>query len=89
MNTETALFWLQEMLTAVVALAAPPLIGAVVVGLAVAIFQAATSIQELTLSYVPKMVVVAIILFLSFGFMLQYAIGFTEQVIKIIPELVK
>lgn len=89
MNTETALFWLQEMLTAVVALAAPPLIGAVVVGLAVAIFQAATSIQELTLSYVPKMVVVAIILFLSFGFMLQYAIGFTEQVFKVIPELVK
>jgi len=88
MNAETALFWLQEMLTAVVALAAPPLIGAVVVGLAVAIFQAATSIQELTLSYVPKMVVVAIILFLSFGFMLQYAIGFTERVIEIIPELV-
>lgn len=88
MNTETALFWLQEMLTAVVALSAPPLIGAVVVGLAVAIFQAATSIQELTLSYVPKMVVVALILFFSFGFMLQYAIGFTERVIEIIPELI-
>jgi flagellar biosynthetic protein FliQ len=88
MNTETALFWLQEMLTAVVALSAPPLIAAVVVGLAVAIFQAATSIQELTLSYVPKMAIVAIILFLSFGFMLQYAIGFTERIFEIIPELV-
>lgn len=88
MNTETALFWLQEMLTAVVTLSAPPLIAAVVVGLAVAIFQAATSIQELTLSYVPKMAVVAIILFLSFGFMLQYAIGFTERILEIIPELV-
>ncbi len=88
MNTETALFWLQEMLTAVVTLSAPPLIAAVVVGLAVAIFQAATSIQELTLSYVPKMAVVAIILFLSFGFMLQYAIGFTERIFEIIPELV-
>lgn len=89
MNTETGLYWLQEMLTAVVALAAPPLVGAVVIGLAVAIFQAATSIQELTLSYVPKMLVVAVILFFSFGFMLQYAVGFMERVIEIIPELVK
>lgn len=88
MNVETALYWLQEMLEAVVTLSAPPLIGAMVIGLGVAIFQAATSIQELTLSYVPKMAVVAIILFLSFGFMLQFAIGFTERVIEIIPELV-
>jgi flagellar biosynthetic protein FliQ len=88
MNVETALYWLQEMLTAVVTLAAPPLIGAVVIGLGVAIFQAATSIQELTLSYVPKMVVVAIILFFAFGFMLQFAVGFTERVFQVIPELI-
>lgn len=88
MNIETALYWLQEMLTAVVALAGPPMIGALVIGLAVAIFQAATSIQELTLSYVPKMAVVAIILFLSFGFMLQYAVGFMERIFEIIPVLV-
>lgn len=88
MNIETALFWLQEMLSAVVALAAPPMIGAVIIGLAVAIFQAATSIQELTLSYVPKMIVVAIILFFSFGFMLQYAVGFMERIFEVIPQLV-
>lgn len=88
MNVETALYWLQEMLTAVVTLAAPPLIGALIIGLAVAIFQAATSIQELTLSYVPKMVVVALILFFSFGFMLQYTVGFMERIFEIIPQLV-
>lgn len=87
MNIETALHWLQEMLTAVVTLSAPPLIGALIVGLAVAIFQAATSIQELTLSYVPKMVVVALILFFSFGFMLNYAVGFMESIFEMIPEL--
>lgn len=87
MNVETALHWLQEMLTAVVTLAAPPMMGALVVGLIVAIFQAATSIQELTLSYVPKMIAVSIILFLSFGFMLQYAIGFMESIFEMIPEL--
>jgi len=87
MNIETALYWLQEMLTAVVTLAAPPMIGALVIGLIVAIFQAATSIQEMTLSYVPKMIVVAIILFLSFGFMLQYAVGFMERIFAMIPDL--
>ncbi|WP_138430781.1 flagellar biosynthetic protein FliQ [Fodinibius saliphilus] len=89
MNVETALHWLQEMLTAVVTLSAPPMMGALVIGLAVAIFQAATSIQEMTLSYVPKMIVVAIILFLSFGFMLQYAVGFTQSIFEMIPELAK
>lgn len=88
MNTETALYWLQEMLTAVVTLATPPMLGALVIGLAVAVFQAATSIQEMTLSYVPKMIVVAIILFFSFGFMLQYAVGFMERIFEMIPELV-
>lgn len=87
MNVETALYWIQEMLTAIVTLSAPPLIGALVIGLAVAVFQAATSIQELTLSYVPKMIVVALILFLSFGFMLQYAVGFMERIFEMIPEL--
>lgn len=88
MNIETALHWLQEMLTAVVALAAPPMIGALVIGLGVAIFQAATSIQEMTLSFVPKMIVVAAILFFSFGFMLQYAVGFMERILTIFPEMV-
>lgn len=88
MNIETALYWLQEMLTAVVTLAAPPMIGALVIGLIVAIFQAATSIQEMTLSYVPKMIVVAVILFLSFGFMLQFAVGFMERIFAMIPDLV-
>lgn len=88
MNVETALYWLQEMLTAIVVLSGPPLVGALIVGLSVAIFQAATSIQEMTLSYIPKMVVVVIILFFSFGFMLQYAIGFMHRIFEIIPQLI-
>ncbi len=63
MNTEIGLYWIQEMLTATVVLAGPLLIAALVVGLIVSIFQAATSIQEMTLSYVPKMVVIVIIMF--------------------------
>jgi len=87
MNIETGLYWLQEMLMIVVILTAPILTGALVVGLSVAIFQAATSIQEMTLSYVPKMIVVVIILFLTFGIMLQFAIDFTQRVFEFIPQI--
>ena len=87
MNVETGLYWLQEMLTALVVLSAPVLAGALIVGLTIAIFQAATSIQEMTLSYVPKMVVVVVILFFAFGFMLQYAIDFMQRIFEFIPEI--
>ena len=87
MNTETGLFWLQEALKAMVVLSGPVLIGALVVGLAIAIFQAVTTIQEMTLSYVPKMLAVVIILFLFLGFILQYAIDFMEQIFSFIAQI--
>jgi flagellar biosynthetic protein FliQ len=87
MNIETALYWLQEMLTAVVVLCGPVMAGALTVGLAVAIFQAATSIQEMTLSYIPKMATVVAILFIMFGFMLQFAVDFMTRIFEFIPEV--
>ena len=54
MNIETSLYWVQEMLQAVVILTSPAMLAALVLGLMVAVFQAATSIQEMTLSYIPK-----------------------------------
>ncbi|HKL18076.1 MAG TPA: flagellar biosynthesis protein FliQ [Halalkalibaculum sp.] len=87
MNIETSLYWLQEMLVAVVVLSGPVLAGALIVGLSIAIFQAATSIQEMTLSYIPKMVVVVIILFFTFGFMLNYAIDFMQRIFEFIPQI--
>ncbi|MCH8557594.1 MAG: flagellar biosynthetic protein FliQ [Balneolia bacterium] len=87
MNTETGIYWLQEMLMAVVVLSTPVLAGALIVGLSIAIFQAATSIQEMTLSYVPKMIVVVIILYFTFGMMLQFAIDFTVRIFDFIPQI--
>ncbi len=87
MNTEVGLYWLQEALTAIVVLAGPVLIGALIVGLLIAVFQAVTTIQEMTLTYIPKMVVVVVILFFLFGFMLEYAIDFTERVLTFIPSV--
>lgn len=87
MNIDTALYWVQELLTAVVVLCAPAMIAAISVGLGIAIFQAATSIQEMTLAYVPKMVAVVAVLFFMFGFMLQFAIDFTQRVFEFIPQI--
>ncbi|KPP96485.1 MAG: flagellar biosynthetic protein FliQ [Bacteroidetes bacterium HLUCCA01] len=89
MNTDIGVYWIQEALTAAVVLSTPLLVGALAIGLAIAIFQAATSIQEMTLSFVPKMLVVVIIMFLLFGFMLQYAINFTERVFDFIPQIAR
>jgi flagellar biosynthesis protein FliQ len=87
MNTDVGVYWIQESLTAAVILAGPILVGALAIGLIIAVFQAATSIQEMTLSFVPKMLVVVIILFLLFGFMLQYAISFMERIFEFIPQV--
>lgn len=87
MDIEVGVYWIQEALQTATILAAPVLIGALVIGLIIAIFQAATSIQEMTLSFVPKMLVVVIILFFLFGFMLQFAINFTERIFEFIPQI--
>ena len=89
MNVDTALYWVQELLTTVVILCAPIMVAAISVGLGIAIFQAATSIQEMTLTYVPKMVAVIAVLFFMFGFMLQIAIDFTTRAFEFIPQLVQ
>lgn len=85
MNSEIGLYWIQEMLTATVVLAGPILATTLIVGLIISIFQAATTIQEQTLSYVPKMLVVVIILFMFFGYMLEYSIGFFQRIFEFIP----
>jgi flagellar biosynthetic protein FliQ len=89
MNSEVGLFWVQEMLTATVVLAGPILAATLVVGLIISIFQAATTIQEQTLSYVPKMIVVILMLFFFFGYMLEYMVGFFQQVFNFIPQVAR
>lgn len=87
MNEEVSVYWMQEMLAMVVYLAGPLLAATLIVGLIVSIFQAATTVQEMTLSYVPKMVVVILILYFFFSTMLQLIISFTQRIIEYIPSI--
>jgi flagellar biosynthesis protein FliQ len=89
MNADVGVYWIQQALSTAVVLSSPILVGALTVGLSIAIFQAATSIQEMTLTFVPKMLVVVIIMFTMFGFMLETAVNFMERVFDFIPQIAR
>jgi len=63
---------------------APVLILTMLIGLIIAIIQAATSINEQTMTFVPKLVVVAVALVLCGGWMLQQLMDFTMRIFELI-----
>ena len=59
-----------------------------VVGLIVSMFQAATQINEMTLSFIPKLLVVFITLLVAGTWMLQLIVNYTRRLIEDIPSLI-
>ncbi len=69
-------------------LALPGLMVGMLLGLAVSIFQATTQINEMTLSFIPKIIGVVIVIILTMPWMLNMMTEFTVRVINMIPEFV-
>jgi len=69
-------------------LAAPMLLVALAVGLLVGVFQAATQINEQTLSFIPKLIAMAATLAFAGPWMLKLIIGYTRELFESIPMLV-
>jgi flagellar biosynthesis protein FliQ len=69
-------------------LAAPMLLVALVVGLLVGIFQAATQINEMTLSFIPKLVAMAATLAIAGPWMLKLIVNYTRELFESIPGLI-
>jgi flagellar biosynthetic protein FliQ len=67
--------------------AAPVLLTALLVGFLISLFQAATQIQEQTLSFVPKMIAVAIALLVSGNWVLSQLVSFTQSLFDMLPSL--
>ncbi|MQA34532.1 flagellar biosynthesis protein FliQ [Modestobacter roseus] len=67
--------------------AAPILLTALLVGFMISLFQAATQIQEPTLSFVPKMIAVAIALLVTGNWVLAELVSFTEHLFESLPRL--
>ena len=69
-------------------LAGPMLVSALVIGLIISIFQAATQINEQTLSFIPKLLAVFNVLILAGPWMLQTMIDYMRRLFESIPQLI-
>ena len=79
----------QQTLEVVGMLTGMVLLPALVVGLLIAMFQAATQINEMTLTFIPKLAVVGLVLMLAGHWMLQVLMAFSLNLIESIPELIQ
>ncbi|WP_024114057.1 flagellar biosynthesis protein FliQ [Helicobacter pylori] len=66
----------------------PVLLAGLVVGLLVSIFQATTQINEMTLSFVPKILAVIGVLILTMPWMTNMFLDYTKTLIKLIPKII-
>ncbi len=78
----------QQAMQVMVLLAAPLLGSALLVGLLIGMLQAATQINELTLSFIPKLMAVAAVLMVGGPWMLRLIVDYTRQLIESLPTLV-
>jgi len=78
----------REALWVIALISAPMLLSALAVGLIVGMIQAATQIQEMTLTFIPKLIVLALTLLISGSWMLNVITDFSTTLIQSIPELI-
>jgi flagellar biosynthetic protein FliQ len=89
MNPEFAVELLKTMIYQALAIAAPILLTAMVIGLCISLFQAVTTINEQTLTFVPKALAVIGILLLLLPWIVRSLIEFTVSVIQKMPQMVQ
>jgi flagellar biosynthetic protein FliQ len=88
MTPDTVLEIGQQALKVTALLAAPMLLSVLVIGLIVGMFQTVTSIQEMTLSFIPKLIVLALVLAIAGPWMLNLITDFMVQIFEDIPDLI-
>lgn len=78
----------QETVLVAIKLVAPILLSSLAVGLIVAMFQAATQINEQTLTFIPKLVTIIVVLMLAGPWMLQVIVDYFQNLMHQIPVLI-
>ncbi|MDJ0911270.1 MAG: flagellar biosynthesis protein FliQ [Woeseiaceae bacterium] len=78
----------QQALWVTMLIAAPLLLSALAVGLLIGMFQAATQINEMTLSFIPKLLVLVGALVVAGPWMLSVIVNYTRQLMEQIPSLI-
>ena len=77
----------REALILTVMIAGPMLLFGLIVGLVISIFQAVTQINEMTLTFVPKILAMALALLIFLPWMINMATDFTRHLFEMIPQL--
>ena len=88
MGSQTVLTLVQQALFITVLVSAPLLLTALVVGLVVSIFQAATQINEMTLSFIPKLLAMFAVLVFVGPWILTTLVDYVQRLFGAIPQLV-
>lgn len=88
MNADTVIELGRQSINLTVMLSAPLLLSALAAGLLIGMFQAATQIQDMTLSFIPKLVVLVVVLAAAGPWMLSSLVDYTRQLFDMIPTLV-
>lgn len=88
MTPDTIMMIGSRALEITLALAAPLLLAALITGVIIGAFQAATSINEMTLSFIPKLLAIATTLAVAGPWMLKTLVGYTHELIVSIPGLI-
>jgi flagellar biosynthetic protein FliQ len=79
----------QDALTTMLVLAMPMLLVALAIGLLVGVFQAATQINETTLSFIPKLIGMAVAIAVAGPWMLKVIVTYTQNLIINIPSMIR
>ena len=77
---------MQAAAAAAIKIGMPILLLSLIIGLVIAVFQAATQIQEQTLTFVPKLITIAAILLVGGSWMLNKVVIFTQQIMNMIAN---
>ncbi len=78
----------RQMIFTAAMIAAPMLIVALVIGLVISLLQAVTQVQEQTLSFVPKLLAVAITFLIALPWIMQIMIKYTRELFRSFPTLI-
>jgi len=88
MTPDTVMTVAHRALEITLMLSAPLLLTALLVGLLVGVFQAATQINEMTLSFIPKLLATAVALVIAGPWMLKVLVSYTRELFEQIPSLI-
>jgi flagellar biosynthetic protein FliQ len=88
MTPQTVITIGQQALYVMLVLSAPLLLAALVVGLVVSILQAATQINEMTLSFIPKLIAMVAALVIAGPWMITYYVDYVRRLFESIPSLI-